>query len=376
MKILLMSNTDWYLYNFRLDLAEALRARGDEVTLASPGGEYVPQLQALGFRWLEISISRRGLNPLEELATIFHLWALYRREKPDIVNHYTIKCVLYGSLAARLAGVPRIINSIEGLGIVFSGRNRFLQTVIQWMYRLFLVNTTVIFLNPDDFELFLHKGLVAPESAHLIPGSGVDVSRFSSFPEPDFAPSVVVFPARLLWEKGVGDFVESARLLKQRGVAARFALIGEPDPHNPSSISRQDVEAWVAAGVVEAWGWRQDMPAVYAESHIVCLPSFYREGVPRSLTEAAASGRAIVTTDAPGCREVVRHGVNGLLVPPRDPVALADALQTLLENPQLRQEMGQRGREIVEREFSSEIVIEKTLKVYGEFTSTRVDNDS
>lgn len=365
MKILLMSNTDWYLYNFRLDLAEALRARGDEVALASPVGEYAPKLQAQGFRWVEITLSRRGMNPLEELAAILRLWALYRREKPDVVNHYTIKCVLYGSLAARLAGVPRIVNSIEGLGIVFSGRNRLLQILIEWMYRLFLVNTSVIFLNPDDFELFLHKGLVTPESAHLISGSGVDVARFTPGPEPDSALPVAVFPARLLWEKGVGVFVEAARLLKQRGVLARFALIGEPDPHNPSSISRQDVETWVAEGIVEAWGWRQDMPQVYAESHIVCLPSYYREGVPRSLTEAAASGRAIVTTDAPGCREVVRHGVNGLLVPPRDPVALADAIQTLLENPQLRREMGRRGREIVENEFSSEIVIGKTLEVYG-----------
>lgn len=366
MKILLMSNTDWYLYNFRLDLAEALRARGDEVILASPDGEYVPKLQALGFRWVEINLSRRGMNPFEELAATLRFWALYRREKPDIVNHYTIKCVLYGSLAARLAGVPRIVNSIEGLGIVFGGRNRLLQILIEWMYRLFLVNTTVIFLNPDDFELFQHKRLVAPESAHLIPGSGVDVARFAPGPEPDSALPVAVFPARLLWEKGVGDFVEAARLLKARGVAARFALVGEPDPHNPSSVSQDDIEGWVAEGIVEAWGWRQDMPRVYAESHIVCLPSYYREGVPRSLLEAAASGRAIVTTDAPGCRDVVRHDVNGLLVPPRDPAALADALQTLLENPDLRREMGQRGREMVEREFSSQLVIEKTLKVYGE----------
>jgi glycosyltransferase involved in cell wall biosynthesis len=376
MKILLMANTDWYLYNFRLDLAEALRVRGDEVTLASPNGEYVPNLQALGFRWVEITLSRRGMNPFEELAATVRFWALYRREKPDIVNHYTIKCVLYGSLAARLAGVPRIVNSIEGLGIVFSGRNRLLQIFIEWMYRLFLMNTNVIFLNPDDFELFQHKRLVDPEAAQLIPGSGVDVARFIPAPEPDSGMPVVVFPARLLWEKGVGDFVEAARLLQERGVAARFVLVGEPDPHNPSSVSQVDIGNWVGEGVVEAWGWRQDMPGVYVESHLVCLPSYYREGVPRSLLEAAASGRAIVTTDAPGCREVVRHGVNGLLIPPRDPVALADALQTLLENPQLRREMGRCGREIVEQEFSSEIVIEKTLKVYGEFTSTRADNDS
>jgi glycosyltransferase involved in cell wall biosynthesis len=366
MKIILFANTDWYLYNFRLDLAKALRARGDEVIFLSPPGDYVQKIAELGFRWLEFPFSRRGMNPLAELGAIFRLWALYRRENPDLVHHFTVKCVLYGSLAARLTRISQIINSITGLGYIFNKNNRLLETLVRLFYRLMLTGTTVIFQNPDDLELFRQKELISANQGNLIRSSGVDVTRFTPQPEPDTPHPVVIFPARLLWEKGIGDFVEAARLLRLRTVTARFALVGDPDPHNPASVNPKDIQGWVDEGIVEAWGWQQEMPPAYAASHIVCLPSYYREGVPKSLVEAAASGRAIVTSDAPGCREVVRHGVNGLLVPPRDPKALADAIQTLLENPALRQQMARRGREIVEAEFSSELVIEKTLKAYGE----------
>ncbi len=365
LKIILFANTDWYLYNFRLPLAETLRARGNEVIFISPRGEYAPKLTELGFRWLEFPFSRRGMNPLAELGAIFRLWSLYQREKPDLVHHFTIKCVLYGSTAAHLARIPRIINAITGLGYAFSEENRLLGTLARLLYRFLLKNTQVIFQNPDDLETFTQAKLLRPEQAHLIRSSGLDLTRFTPQPETKNQPPLVILPARLLRDKGVLEFVAAARLLKQRGTSVRMALVGDPDPHNPSSVSLQEIQGWVAEGIVDAWGWQERMSDAYAASHIVCLPS-YREGVPRTLLEAAASGRAIVTTDAPGCREVVQHGVNGLLVPPRDPKALADAIQTLLENPVLRQQMARRGREIVEREFSSELVIEKTLKAYGE----------
>lgn len=365
MKIILFANTDWYLYNFRLELAKTLRARGDEVTFLSPPGDYAAKLTGLGFRWLAFPFSRRGMNPLAELSAIFRLWLLYRREKPDLVHHFTIKCVLYGSTAAHLAGIARIINAITGLGYVFNKENRILGMLAHLLYRFLLQNTQVIFQNPDDLETFTQAKLLRPKQAHLIRSSGVDLTRFTPQPETNNQPPLVILPARLLRDKGVLEFVEAARLLKQHNISVRMALVGDPDPHNPTSVSQQEIQDWVSEGIVEAWGWQEQMTEAYTASHIVCLPS-YREGVPRTLLEAAAMGRAIVTSDAPGCREIVRHGVNGLLVPPRDPVRLADALQTLLENPQLRQEMGRRGREIVEQEFSSELVIEKTLKAYGE----------
>jgi glycosyltransferase involved in cell wall biosynthesis len=364
MKIILFANTDWYLYNFRLELAKTLRARGDDVIFLSPPGDYVQKIAELGFRWLEFPFSRRGMNPLAELGTIFRLWSLYRREKPDLVHHFTIKCVLYGSTAAHLARIPRTINAITGLGYVFNAENRILGTIARLFYRLVLRKTQVIFQNPDDLETFTQAKLLRPEQAHLIRSSGVDLTRFTPQPETKNQPPLVILPARLLKDKGVLEFVAAARLLKKRGVSVRMALVGDPDPHNPSSVSPQEIQDWATESIVEAWGWQERMSDAYTASHIVCLPS-HREGVPRTLLEAAASGRAIVTTDAPGCREVVRHGVNGLLVPPRDPKALAEAIQTLLENPQLRQQMALRGREIVEREFSSEIVIKNTLEVYG-----------
>ncbi|MCG2787992.1 MAG: glycosyltransferase family 4 protein [Anaerolineae bacterium] len=363
MKIILFANTDWYLYNFRLPLAKALHARGDEVSFLSPPGEYASKLTELGFRWLEFPFSRRGMNPLTELLTVLRLWRLYRREKPDLVHHFTIKCVLYGSLAAHLSGLPNIINAITGLGYAFNEENHMLGAIARFFYRFVLKNTQVIFQNPDDLETFTQAKLLRPKQAHLIRSSGVDLIRFTPQPETNNQPPLIILPARLLKDKGILEFVEAARLLKHRGVSARMALVGDPDPHNPTSVSQQEIQDWVSEGIVEAWGWQEQMTEAYTASQIVCLPS-YREGVPRTLLEAAANGRAIVTSDAPGCREAVRHGINGLLVPPRDPASLADALQILLENPQLRQEMGRRGREIAEQEFSSELVIKKTLELY------------
>jgi glycosyltransferase involved in cell wall biosynthesis len=366
-RILFFANTDWYLYNFRLDLAEALRAGGHEVILISPEGNYVQGLQSRGFRWVKFPLSRRGLNPLSEALAVIRLAWLYRRERPDLVQHFTIKCVLYGSLAARLTGTRKVINSVTGLGYVFMesrGVRGSLQSLARLLYRYTLQKTTVIFQNPDDLSAFLKDGLVRPEQAYLIRGSGVDLKRFTPRPEPAGEP-LIIFPGRLLWDKGVGEFVEAARLLKARGLQARFVLVGEGDPDNPSGIPADTIQDWIETGVVESWGWRDDMPDVYAQASIVCFPSYYKEGVPKALLEAAASGRAIVTADVPGCREVVRDGINGLLVPPRDPRALAEALAKLAAEPVLRDEMGRQGRLIVEAEFSSEYVIQQSLELYN-----------
>ena len=368
MKIILFANTEWYLYNFRLSLAQALRSEGHEVVLVSPPGKYSRRLEEAGFRWISFPLSRRGTNPLAELATIWRLRNLYWMEKPDIVHHFTIKCVLYGSLAAHISGIRRIINAITGLGFVFIGRGwreGGLRWLVKGLYRIALKNTRVVFQNVDDRSLFFELGLVLENQVYLIPGSGVDTSRFVVEPEPagSAEPVLVVLPARMLWDKGVREFVEAARILKKQGVSARFALVGDTDPNYPACVPEQQLNEWQSSGIVEWWGWQEDMPAVYSHAHIVCLPS-YREGLPRTLAEAAACGRALVAADVPGCRSIVRQGENGLLVPVRDAKALAEALRTLILDAGLRQKMGRCGREIVLREYSTEKVLGDTLMLY------------
>jgi glycosyltransferase involved in cell wall biosynthesis len=272
---------------------------------------------------------------------------------------------LFGSLACHLLGIRSIVNSVTGLGYIFmegGGVRRWLRGLIIFSYRLLLRHTWVIFQNPDDRTVFLGARLVDPQRAALIRGSGVDIQRFYPRPEPTGLP-LVVLPARMLWDKGVGEFVAAARILKLGGLHARFALVGDSDNENPASVHASQLRAWEKEGVIEWWGWKENMDDVYAQAAIVCLPS-YREGVPKTLIEAAACGRPIVTTDVPGCREVVRHGENGLLVPVRDAGALAKALFDLLINPKKRNEMGIRSRAIAEKEFSMEMVISQTFALY------------
>jgi glycosyltransferase involved in cell wall biosynthesis len=365
MKILLFANTDWYLYNFRLALALALHDRGDDVVLVSPDGPYGPRMQDLGIRWLPFPLARRSLNPFEGIRTVFQLVKLYRQEKPDLVHQFTVKCVLFGSLACRLLGIHSVVNSVTGLGYVFmegGAAPQWLRGVIRLSYRLLIRNTWVIFQNPDDKSAFLESRLVDPKRVALIRGSGVDIRRFFPLPEPPGNP-LIILPARMLWDKGVGEFVNAARILQAEGVHARFALVGDIDNENPASVQASQLHAWENEGVIEWWGWKGDMQDVYAQAAIVCLPS-YREGLPKTLIEAAACGRPIVTSDVPGCREVVRHGENGLLVPARDAVALAKALMDLLQSPNIRSEMGRHGRIIAEKEFSMDLVISQTIAFY------------
>lgn len=365
MRALFFANTDWYLYNFRLSLAKDLRARGMEVTLLSPPGKYSALLELEGFRWLAFPMSLNGMNPLVELGVILRLARLYHHERPDLVHHFTVKCVLYGSLAGRLEGIPYIINSVTGLGFLFLDGGifkRLLQTLARILYRLCLGGTRVIFQNEDDRRAFLVGGLVRPEAAELVRGSGVDLERFAPTPESEDIP-VVLLAARMLWDKGVGEFVEAARRLKIQGVPARFVLVGDTYTGNPATISAAQLQVWQDEGVVEWWGWRDDMPSVLAEATVFCLPS-YREGMSKILIEAAACGRAIITTDTPGCRDIVEHGVNGLLVRVKDADGLAKAIETLLADPDLRRRMGAAGRRRIEEEFSMERVVRETLTIY------------
>jgi len=366
-KLLFVVTEDWYFVSHRLSIAMAAREAGYDVAVATRARKHVEMIQRAGVRVLPFELSRRAGNPVLEL---LKLLSLYRREHPDIVHHVALKPVFLGALAARLAGIPAQVNAVAGLGWLFISRSlmaRWMSPVIRFILARLLSapRCRVIVQNPDDADL-LKKSGVTESHMRMIRGVGVDTSEFSPFPESP-EPICVVLASRILWDKGVGEFVEAARQLKKEGVKASFILVGNPDLDNPASVPEATLNAWQKEEVVEWWGHRDDMVAIFHAAHIVCLPS-YREGLPKVLLEAAACGRPIVTTDVPGCREVVREGENGLLVPVRNAQALSEALSCLIKNPELRSQMGRRSREIVLKEFSSEKVIAQTLSLYKELT--------
>jgi glycosyltransferase involved in cell wall biosynthesis len=374
-KILLFANTDWYLYNFRRSLALALREAGHDVLLVSPAGPYGQRLEQMGFRWMAAPMQRRSLNPLRELALLRWLKRLIATEKVELVHGFTIKCAVYGSLAARLAGAPARVSAVAGMGYVFTSSDLkavILRPVVSSLLRLALggERARLILQNPDDVDLFRRSGLVHPDQVRLIPGSGVDCRRFTPAPRAPEAGGAgarlrVVLPARLLWDKGLAEFVDAARQLRSEGRAIEFLLAGEPDAGNPAAASHETVRGWIAEGVVNWLGHVDDMPRLFQSVDVVVLPS-YREGLPKGLIEAGACGLPLVTTDVPGCREVVTDGVDGLLVPPKDAAALARAIARLHDDAVLRQRLGAAARAKALREFDEQSVISRTLGVYRE----------
>lgn len=367
LKILLAANTDWYLHNFRSSLTTRLLEQGCQVTLVSPPGKYTREFERQGLRWIPWDLGRQSIAPWLEIGSLRQIFDIYRREKPDLVHHHTIKPVIYGTLAARLAGVPAIINSITGRGYIFLGEERkarSLKRLVKPLYRLAFSTPRcgATFENEEDQQYFVTNHFIPAERTWLIEGVGVDPNKFTPQPEPPGDP-VILLAARMLWDKGIGVLVEAARLLKV-DTAARVVLVGEPDPGNPASVSQSTLEKWHAAGIIEWWGWRADMPETYNQSHIVTLPTMYGEGVPTSLLEAAACGRPLVASDIPGCRQVVQDGHNGLLVPPNDPQALAAALKRLAGDAALRGRMGAASRQLVIQKFTHAQVNAATLRVY------------
>jgi glycosyltransferase involved in cell wall biosynthesis len=392
MKVVLFANTEWYLFNFRRSLAAALRDAGHEVLLVSPTGPYGERLRDLGYRWLPAPMERRSLNPLRELALVWWLRQLLRRERVDLVHGFTIKSAVYGALAARLAGVPARVSAVAGMGYVFisdAPKARALRPLVRGLLRLTLGGrgARLILQNPDDVALFRRERLARPEAIRLIPGSGVDCARFAPGPTsappghgsdtdaapgvkaPDSAPGAVRFrvllPARLLWDKGLAEYVEASRLLRAQGRAVDFLLAGDPDPGNPASVPEATVRGWAESGLVQWLGHVDDMPALFGTVDAVVLPS-YREGLPKGLIEAAACGLPLIATDVPGCREVVTDGVEGLLVPVRDAPALAAAVVRLQDAPELCATLGRNARAKALAEYDERIVIRRTLAVYRE----------
>lgn len=368
-KIAFVAHWDWTLYNFRMPIAHALRDLGCEVIFVCPVAEYAPHIRQAGFPVVDWQIRRRSFNPLSESEAIVRLARIYRREALDAVHHFTIKPNIYGSLAARVTGIPKVINTFTGLGFVFAETHtaRLLRMVVLPLLRLVLRrrNAVTVFQNDHDRDVFVHRGLVRAAQTWVIAGSGVNITRFTPqvdgrIPNPE---PVVLLAARLLMDKGIGEFVVAARRLREMGIVCRFWVAGTLDEGNPACVPRTLLAQWQRDGSVEFLGHRRDMPELLRQVDIAVLPS-YHEGLPRFLLEAAATGLPLVATDIEGCRLVVREGVNGFLVPPQDANALAQALATLLTDPPLRARMGRASREIAVKEFNELRILEQYLRLY------------
>lgn len=377
--LLLVVNEARFFLTHRAPLATAARDAGYDVHLVVPhASDGFADLIRLGFPVHDIPLDRRGMNPIAETRLLARLVGLYRALRPAVVHHVSVKPVLYGSLAARLTRVPRVVNAVSGLGylhLATGARARTVRAVVRRLYQAALrpPSVRVIFQNADDRAVFVTAGLLEPARAVLLSGgSGVDLVRFAPVPEPQGRP-IVMLPARLLWDKGVGEFVEAAQVLHSRGTAARFVLVGDTDA-NRAAVPEAQLREWQCAGIVEWWGRHDDMPTVLSRAAIVVLPS-YREGCPKVLLEAAASGRPIVTTDVPGCRDVVASGVEGLLVPARSVAALVEAIATLLTDPARRTAYGRRARARAEAEFGIDRVVAAHLALYDgrEMNACHVD---
>lgn len=368
-RLLFVVNVGWFFISHRLVLARAARDQGFAVHVACDIENDVESaaIEAEGFTFHRLSVQRGRANVWSDAQLLLRLTALYRRIRPDIVHHVTVKPVVYGGLAARLSAVQRVVAAVSGLGYVFTagaGSRTWLRSVVTALYRLALggAGVRVIFQNEADRQVFIDRKIIKESASVLIPGSGVDLDQFQPAPEPSGIP-VVLLPARLLRDKGIVEFADAARRLTDAGVAGRFQIAGRLDEDNPAGMSRAEIADLCHRTGVEWLGQRDDMAALYRSSHVICLPS-YREGLSKTLIEAAASGRAMVASDVPGCREVVLHDVTGLTVPPRDSAALAEALRRLLTDTELRRRFGVAARHLAESTFDQRLIVEQTLAVY------------
>ena len=369
MKIVYVVNEASFFFSHRLRLAQEAKRRGADVTLVCGAntGEYEATRHDL--KVITLPLSRSGVNPLTEFRTFVHLLRLYRRLQPDLVHHVTIKPVVYGSLAARLTRIAGVVNAVPGMGFVFTARG-FMAVLrrffISNLYRLALghPNMRVIFQNREDLNLFVQSSIVRPEQSVMIRGSGVDLTEYDPLPEPPTESIVFVLIARMLRDKGIGEFVDAARKVKLNYPNWDFWLVGDIDPGNPGSLKIEDLLAWDRAGIVHWLGHREDVPEILQLSHVLVLPSYYREGLPKTLLEAGAAVRPIIASRVAGCLEFVTDGVTGLIVAPRDVEDLAAAMVRLGNDAPLRRRLAEAARSKVEAIFRVEDVVRDTFVVY------------
>lgn len=367
-KIVFVVNNPNFFVSHRMPIGLSLIEQGYEVHIIGPG-DCPNVLLDYSFKFHSVLMMRKGLNPFTELSTIFALYRLFKKIQPDLVHLVTIKPYLYGGIAARLAKVPSVVSAVAGLGTVFidnSLQARNIRNLLWFIYRFAFghKNQKVIFQNLSDKALLTKWVGFTDTKTVLISGSGVDLNYYQVVSEAEETP-IVTLVARLLVDKGVIEFVEAARILKERNIPVRMCLVGDLDKGNRTSVTQVQLDDWVDKKLVEIWGYRKDINQVYSQSNIACLPS-YREGLPKSLVEAAACGRAVVTTDVPGCRDAIVPDLTGVLIPIRDSEALADAIQGLIENPDKRKAMGNAGRELAENVFDVNKVVEQHLNIYRE----------
>ncbi len=366
-RLLYVVTEDWFFCSHFLDRARVARERGHLVAVAAREGRHRKAIQSEGFKFFPIPLRRRNINPVAELSLLFRIVRVYKQFCPNVVHQIGAKPILYGTIAARLAGVDHIVNAPIGMGYVFSSDKllaRALRPFLKLAYK-FAINPShsrVIFENHEDRATFVNWGAVRQSDTILIPGAGVDLHAFRPSTANRIEPTIVL-TARMLEDKGISEFVAAARLLRSRGIHARFVLAGAPDPVNPTSISDATLAQWHREGWVEYWGWQEDVAGVLRQADVVCLPS-YREGLPKSLIEACACGLPIVTTDTTGCREVVTDGENGFLVSVKSVEPLAAALERLIMDPDLRHRMGAAGRKRAEQLYDTVKIAASTLQVY------------
>jgi glycosyltransferase involved in cell wall biosynthesis len=362
---------DWFFLSHRLPLALEAKKRGYQVIVYAVEENNLGNLiESYGFKFVPFPTSRSGSNIIKELRAILFLIRAYKKEKPLIVHHITIKPVTYGSIATRVVSVPLVVNALTGMGYLFinSKRNFLLHRIVMRLFKVGFNNKRMhfIFQNQDDLKIMDRFPKVKKQNLHLIKGSGVDVNEFAFKPVPETSPIKVLLLSRMLWDKGIAEFVAAAREIimnKLIETEIAFILAGGVDLGNRAGITVKQLEKWNEAGFIKWIGHQTDVRKHIEESHIVVLPS-YREGLPKSLIEACAIGRPVITTDVPGCRDVVENGVNGYLVPPKEHTMLAQRIVELCSNKELREKMGAAGREKAENEFSVSDVIEKTFVIY------------
>ncbi|WP_438436804.1 glycosyltransferase family 4 protein [Kluyvera sichuanensis] len=368
-KITFIINNVDFLLSHRLQVVLGAQSEGFQVHVIAPNASHNAELERYNIIGHNVILSRGGNNPFFDLATLFQLVKLLKLIKPDLVHLVTIKPTLYGGIASRIAKVPCVVAAVSGLGTVFMSKgimSNIRRKIVTMLYCSALKHKRikVIFQNPDDQQLFIDSGVTDVTNSCLIRGSGVDLEKFPFYPE-KISGNTVVMASRLLKDKGIYEYIEAARLLKKREVNVAMKIIGSTDPCNPTSVTEGELKRWESEGIIEVCGFRRDIAEQYANANVVCLPS-YREGLPKCLVEAAACGRAVVTTDVPGCRDAIEAQITGLLVSVRDAESLADAIEFLLNNPEKRIQMGKSGRLLAENEFSIGYIVDQHLSIYRE----------